>query len=52
MKGVTGLRKFWMGLLSLLLVLTMVQIGTAAEPKGEDVDLWNVVKPLETTVTL
>ncbi|HEY4554680.1 MAG TPA: NEW3 domain-containing protein [Bacillaceae bacterium] len=51
MKGVTGLRKFWMGLLSLLLVLTMVQIGTAAEPKGEDVDLWNVVKPLETTVT-
>lgn len=51
LKGVTQLRKFLIGLLSLLLVMSMAQIGHAAEKQKEDKDLWNVVKPLETTVT-
>jgi LmbE family N-acetylglucosaminyl deacetylase len=52
MKGVTKMRKFFMGMLSFLLVVSMLPVsGTAAQTQEPDVDLWNAVKPLDTTVT-
>lgn len=52
MKGVTKMRKYFLGLLSLLLVFSMLPIsGSAVETQEPDVDLWNAVKPLDTTVT-
>ncbi|WP_335432357.1 NEW3 domain-containing protein [Bacillus sp. JJ1609] len=52
MKGVTKMRKYLIGLLSFLLIVSMVPLsGTAVETQEHDVDLWNAVKPLETTVT-
>jgi LmbE family N-acetylglucosaminyl deacetylase len=52
MKGVTKMRKFFMGMLSFLLVVSMLPVsGTAIETQEPDVDLWNAVKPLDTTVT-
>jgi LmbE family N-acetylglucosaminyl deacetylase len=52
MKGVTKMRKFFMGMLSFLLVVSMLPVsGTGAQTQEPDVDLWNAVKPLDTTVT-
>jgi LmbE family N-acetylglucosaminyl deacetylase len=52
MKGVTKMRKYFIGLLSLLLVVSMLPLsGSAAQTQEPDVDLWNAVKPLDTTVT-
>jgi LmbE family N-acetylglucosaminyl deacetylase len=52
MKGVTKMRKYCIGFLSLLLVFSLLPLsGTAVESQKPDVDLWNAVKPLETTVT-
>ncbi|MEF7562334.1 NEW3 domain-containing protein [Bacillus infantis] len=47
------MRKCWMGLLSLLLVLSLAPIaGSASETAAKhDKDLWSAVKPLETTVS-
>jgi len=52
MKGVTKVKKFFLGLLSTLLVVSLLPFsGSAAKAQEPDVDLWNAVKPLETTVT-
>lgn len=52
MKGVTKMRKYLIGLLSFLLIVSMIPLsGSAVETQEHDVDLWNAVKPLETTVT-
>lgn len=41
-----------MGMLSFLLVVSLLPVsGTAAQTQEPDVDLWNAVKPLDTTVT-
>lgn len=46
------MRKIFIGLLSFLLVVSLLPVsGTALETNEPDVDLWNAVKPLETTVT-
>ncbi|WP_079507610.1 NEW3 domain-containing protein [Mesobacillus jeotgali] len=46
------MRKYFLGLLSLLLVFSMLPLsGSAAKSHDPDVDLWNAVKPLDTTVT-
>ncbi|MCM3663688.1 NEW3 domain-containing protein [Mesobacillus subterraneus] len=46
------MRKFFMGMLSFLLVVSLLPVsGTAAQTQEPDVDLWNAVKPLDTTVT-
>ncbi|RSD27033.1 NEW3 domain-containing protein [Mesobacillus subterraneus] len=46
------MRKFIMSMLSLLLIVSMVPLsGTAVESQEHDVDLWNEIKPLDTTVT-
>lgn len=46
------MRKYLIGLLSLLLVVSMLPLsGSAAQTQEPDVDLWNAVKPLDTTVT-
>ncbi|PLR85611.1 hypothetical protein CVD25_16110 [Bacillus canaveralius] len=46
------MKKYFIGLLSFLLIISLIPIGgSAAEPKEPDVDLWNALKPLETTVT-
>ncbi|MGA9225674.1 MAG: PIG-L family deacetylase, partial [Mesobacillus sp.] len=46
------MRKYLIGLLSFLLIVSMVPLsGSAVETQEHDVDLWNAVKPLETTVT-
>lgn len=52
MKGVTKMRKYFLGLLSLLLVFSMLPLSSSATQSPEpNVDLWNAVKPLDTTVT-
>ncbi|WHY86972.1 NEW3 domain-containing protein [Neobacillus novalis] len=46
------MKKFFLGLLSILLVVSLLPFsGSAAKAQEPDVDLWNAVKPLETTVT-
>ncbi|WP_347564326.1 NEW3 domain-containing protein [Bacillus sp. MM2020_4] len=46
------MKKFFLGLLSILLSVSLLPFGgSAAEAQKPDVDLWNAVKPLETTVT-
>ncbi|MBT2678764.1 PIG-L family deacetylase [Bacillus sp. ISL-35] len=46
------MRKYFIGLLSLLLVVSMLPLSSsAAKTQEPDVDLWNAVKPLDTTVT-
>ncbi|MFK4996920.1 hypothetical protein ACI2OX_03335 [Bacillus sp. N9] len=45
------MRRLSLGLLSFLLAISLVPISFAAEKEKTNVDLWNVVKPLETTVT-
>ncbi|WP_230130040.1 PIG-L family deacetylase [Bacillus sp. CECT 9360] len=46
------MKRFLVSILSFLLVVSLVPInGTAAESQQHDVDLWNALKPLETTVT-
>ncbi|WP_342354949.1 NEW3 domain-containing protein [Neobacillus mesonae] len=46
------MKKFFLGLLSVLLVVSLMPFsGSAAKAQEPDVDLWNAVKPLETTVT-
>lgn len=52
MKGVTQVKKLVYALLSILLAVTIIPLnGNAKEAQKVDVDLWNAVKPLETTVT-
>lgn len=52
MEGVTKMKKFFLGVLSILLVVSLLPFsGSAAKAQEPDVDLWNAVKPLETTVT-
>jgi LmbE family N-acetylglucosaminyl deacetylase len=54
MKGVTKMKKYFIGLLSLLLVVSMLPISSSAgetQTQEHDVALWNAVKPLDTTVT-
>lgn len=52
MKGVTRMKKVLLSLLSLLLVFSLLPLaGSAANPVKPNVELWNAVKPLETTVT-
>ncbi|MCL6572008.1 MAG: PIG-L family deacetylase [Bacillus sp. (in: Bacteria)] len=54
MKGDTKLKKkkYFSGLLSILLVASLLPIaGNASQAQEPNIDLWNVVKPLETTVT-
>ncbi|OCA87744.1 hypothetical protein A8F94_07805 [Bacillus sp. FJAT-27225] len=52
MKGVTKMKKFLSVLLSLLLIITLAPFSSSsANTNKPDVDLWNVVKPLGTTVT-
>ncbi|TDL86647.1 hypothetical protein E2R55_21345 [Vibrio vulnificus] len=46
------MKKALLSLLSLLLVLALLPLGgSAANPDETNVELWNAVKPLETTVT-
>lgn len=46
------MKKAFLSLLSLLLVLASLPFGgSAANPEEAKVELWNAVKPLETTVT-
>ncbi|MEY9865227.1 LmbE family N-acetylglucosaminyl deacetylase/uncharacterized cupredoxin-like copper-binding protein [Peribacillus sp. B2I2] len=46
------MKKAFLSLLSLLLVLALLPFGgSAANPEEAKVELWNAVKPLETTVT-
>ncbi|MFF2458409.1 NEW3 domain-containing protein [Peribacillus simplex] len=46
------MKKALLSLLSLLLVLALLPLGgRAANPEETNVELWNAVKPLETTVT-
>ncbi|WP_462410626.1 NEW3 domain-containing protein [Neobacillus sp. Marseille-QA0830] len=46
------MKKFFMGMLSILLIVSLLPLGTfAAETQEPDVDLWNAIKPLDTTVT-
>ncbi|SEQ64561.1 NEW3 domain-containing protein [Piscibacillus halophilus] len=46
------MKKFFYVLLSVLLLTSMISTqGIAVEDEGHDVDLWNAVKPLDTTVT-
>ncbi|MFF2447849.1 NEW3 domain-containing protein [Neobacillus sp. NPDC058068] len=46
------MKKLFLGLLSILLVVSLLPFGgSAAKAQEPDVDLWNAVKPLETTVT-
>ena len=52
MKGVTIMRKLFNLLTSVMLLLSMTPLfGTANDQPSPDVDLWNAVKPLSTTVT-
>lgn len=52
MKGVTQVKKLFYALLSILLAVSFIPLsGNAKEAKKVDVELWNAVKPLETTVT-
>ena len=52
MKGVTIMRKIFNVLTSVLLLLSMTPLfGNADDQPSPDVDLWNAVKPLSTTVT-
>nr|WP_095396671.1 PIG-L family deacetylase [Cytobacillus praedii] len=52
MKGVSNLKKYFSWLLSFLLIVSLWPIASQATDTQEpDVDLWNAVKPLETTVT-
>lgn len=45
------MKKVFLILFSILLIVSMAPITSQAEKNTHDVDLWNVVKPLETTVT-
>ncbi|MBS4208012.1 PIG-L family deacetylase [Bacillus sp. FJAT-50079] len=45
------MRKLRLVFLSFLLAISLVPIGFTAEKEKANVELWNVVKPLETTVT-
>ncbi|MDQ0218080.1 hypothetical protein ELQ35_01340 [Peribacillus cavernae] len=46
------MKKFLVSILALLLVVSLLPIsGNASESRTHDADLWNAVKPLETTVT-
>ncbi|MFJ7637959.1 NEW3 domain-containing protein [Peribacillus sp. NPDC097225] len=45
------MKKVFLIIFSILLVVTMAPISSQAKTDTHDVDLWNVVKPLETTVT-
>lgn len=54
LKGVTNLKKkkYFSGLLSVLMVASLLPIaGNTTQAQESDVDLWNVVKPLDTTVS-
>ncbi|QBQ06168.1 hypothetical protein E2C16_11030 [Sporosarcina pasteurii] len=52
MKGVLNLKRSFTLLIAVLLILTPVSFSGFAQKETEhDVDLWNVVKPLSTTVT-
>lgn len=54
MKGVSNLKKYFSWVLSILLVVSLWPAATHAAKEKEkepDVDLWNAVKPLGTTVT-
>ena len=52
MKGVTIMRKLFKVMTSVLLLLSMTPLlGNADDELNPDVDLWNAVKPLSTTVT-
>lgn len=52
MKGVTKMRKVLHYLLILLLIVSFIPLkGNAKEDGHHDVELWNAVKPLNTTVT-
>jgi LmbE family N-acetylglucosaminyl deacetylase len=52
MKGVTIMRKIIKVLASLMLLLSLTPLlGKADNQQNPDVDLWNAVKPLSTTVT-
>lgn len=52
MKGVTRMKKFVYALLSIILFASIIPIhGNAATKQKPDVELWNALKPLETTVT-
>lgn len=52
MKGVSKVRKLCTSLLVVLLISCMITIpGFAQNKNNHDVDLWNAVKPLSTTVS-
>lgn len=52
MKGVTKLKKIFTLLMAVLLILPTVSLSGFAQKKTEhDMDLWNAVKPLSTTVS-
>ncbi len=52
MKGVTRMKKYLRGFLAILLVVSLLPFtGNVTEAQEPDVDLWNAIKPLETTVT-
>ena len=52
MKGVSKVRKLCTSLLAALLIFSMVTIpGFAQNKNNHDVDLWNAVKPLSTTIS-
>lgn len=51
MKGVTTLRKLYSILISFLLIFTLLPGNHTIKAENHDVDLWNVLKPLDTTIS-
>lgn len=52
MKGVTMMKRVYMSLLSILLIFSVLPFHTSVKAEENfDVELWNVVKPLDTTIS-
>lgn len=51
-EGARYVKRLWYGMMSILLVLSVLpQVVLGENQDGHDVELWNAVKPLDTTVT-